>query len=115
MSRSRLRPAEPLIYLHLLRRDGVVLIQALGTSTATCITPEGLTPIGNSVYVLRAQMINQHVLSTSCKALHSNITDIEIIIVILVVRGLVWKARDVGTLRSSYTCRQEDQNHGISA
>ncbi len=34
MNRSRLRPAEPLIDLHLLRRKGVAPIQALGTLTA---------------------------------------------------------------------------------
>ncbi len=34
MSRSRLRPAEPLIDLYLLRREGVVQIQALGTCMA---------------------------------------------------------------------------------
>ncbi len=34
MSQSRLRPAKPLIGLHLLRREGVAQIQALGTRTA---------------------------------------------------------------------------------
>jgi hypothetical protein len=68
------------------------------THSATCIIPKRLTPIDNSIAVLSAQMINQHGLSTSSKALHSNITDVDNIIVILVLCGLVGKAQDVGIL-----------------
>jgi hypothetical protein len=70
-----------------------------------------LPPIGNSIAVLSEQMINQHGLSTSSKALHSNITDVDNIIVILVVPCLVGKARNVGILICRDICRQEDQNH----
>jgi hypothetical protein len=61
--------------------------------------------------VVPLQMINQHGLSTSSKALHYNITDVDNMIVILVVHGLVGKARDVGILRCRNSCRQEDQKH----
>ncbi len=77
------------------------------THLASCFTPEGLTLVGNFISVLRAQMVNQHGLRSSSKAINSNITDINNIIVMLVVRCLVGKARDVGILRCRYTCRQQ--------
>jgi hypothetical protein len=77
--------------------------------SSPCLCPKRLTPIGNAIPIVLAQVVNQHSLSTGCEALHSNVTYIDNEIVILTVHILVGKVLAMDILRCSDTCRPQDQ------